>query len=103
MRAALFSSIDILATKYHRKLRAFYILETRPSVNCSYFPFLFVLLNLLCSIGHTTTLHAFKLLAHTSFLDLALFAFLCIFKVALVTEFHQVSRLVDFALEASEG
>ena len=54
-------------------------------------------------LEHATSLHALKLLAHTGFLDLALLAILGVFKGTTVTKFHQVSRLVDFALEASQG
>ena len=48
-------------------------------------------------------MHTFKLLAHTSLLDLALLPLLGVFKVTLVTEFHQMPRLVDFTLETTQG
>jgi len=55
------------------------------------------------SLSHSTPLHSFILLSHSTFLDLALFALLGVFKVALVTQLHHVSRLVDFALETTES
>ena len=57
----------------------------------------------LSSLGNTTFLHTFILLAHTAFLQLANLLLLCVFEITLVTKFHQVSRLVDFALESTEG
>ena len=54
-------------------------------------------------LEHATLLHALKLLAHSGLLDLALFAILRVFKITSVTKFHHVSRLVHFALEATEG
>lgn len=57
----------------------------------------------LSSLGHATLVHTFKLLAHTSFLDLANFLLLGVFEITLVTKFHQVSRLVDLTLESTEG
>jgi hypothetical protein len=62
-------------------------------------------LSLIClgSVGHTALVHTLKLLAQTSFLHLALFAFLRVFEVSLVAKFHQVARLVNFTLEATES
>lgn len=55
------------------------------------------------SLCHAALLHTFKLLAQASFLDLAFLLFLRVFKVASVAQFHQVPRLIDFSLEATEG
>jgi hypothetical protein len=54
-------------------------------------------------LAHTLSLHAFELLADTTFLNLALDSFLRIFKVSLVAEFYQVSGLADLTLETTEG
>jgi len=43
------------------------------------------------SVGHTTTLHTFKLDSHPCFLDLSNSTFLRIFKVSFMTKFHQMS------------
>lgn len=55
------------------------------------------------SLSHTTTLHPFKLLPHPSFLNLTLFLFLRIFKMFLVTQFHQMSRFVHLTFESTNG
>lgn len=55
------------------------------------------------SVGHSASLHTLKLDSHTGFLDLSLGTLLRILKVTLVTEFHQVTRLVDLTLEATQG
>lgn len=55
------------------------------------------------SLGHALALHAFKLLSQTSLLDLALLLFLGVFKVSLVAEFHQVSRVGDGSFESAEA
>jgi hypothetical protein len=55
------------------------------------------------SLGHSFPLHTLKLFAHTSFLDLANGLFLLVFKVTLVTELHQMSRLGNLTLETTKG
>jgi hypothetical protein len=60
-------------------------------------------MNHLGTVGRTTLGHTFKLLAQPAFLDLALLLILGVFKVTSVTEFHQVTRLVDLALESTKG
>lgn len=55
------------------------------------------------SLGHTTLVHALKFNAQTGLLDLTDLALLRVFEVTLVAKFHQVSRLVNFTLEATES
>jgi hypothetical protein len=57
----------------------------------------------LSSVGHTTPLHTLKLLAQAAFLNLANDSLLRVLKVALVAKFHQVTRLVHFALKATKS
>ena len=57
----------------------------------------------LCPLGNAASLHTLELPAHASLLNLALLLLLRVLEVTLVTEFHQVARLVDFALEAAKG
>ena len=52
----------------------------------------------LATLGHTL-----KLLAQATFLDFANRSLLRIFKITLVTQLNQVSRLAHFTLEATEG
>lgn len=61
------------------------------------------LIRFLSSVGHTTSLHTFKLFAHAALLDLALFTHLGILKVAPVTELHKMSTLVNFTLETTQS
>lgn len=55
------------------------------------------------SVGHSASVHTFKLDSHAGLLDLSDLAFLRVFKVTLVTKFHQVPRLVDLTLETTNG
>ncbi len=55
------------------------------------------------SLGHALALHALELLSQASFLNLALLLFLGVFKVSLVAEFHQVSRVGNGPLESAKS
>ena len=52
---------------------------------------------------HPLPLHPLKPLANPGLNNLALLLFLGVFKETLVAKVHEMSRLVDLALEAAEG
>ena len=55
------------------------------------------------SVVHSTPVHPFKPLAHAALLNLSLLLLLAVLEVSPVTKLHQVSGLVDLALETTKS